>query len=181
MNTHFDWTYLFTAIGGIITAYLGKGAVRYGMNQMKARIGSSVTRSNAHDTNAATAESLILAAAQLHQSELQEARKKIDEINEKRVKEAEERGEMKGKVAILEKQQFSSDPLSLPLDAFESAEPIQDEVLPEKPLAEAANTDLEVLPKSQRKKHLLTENRDELENDNWTIQPLGEPRKPRRS
>jgi hypothetical protein len=178
---HFDLTHIFTALGGIIAAWLGKGAVRYGMGQMRSRIGSSVGRANAHDANATNAESMILIAAQMSSQEVQELRKKIDDINERRVKEAEERGEMKGKVAILEKQQFPNDALAAPFDAFsDGAKTVQDDVLPEKPL-ESGDSGLEILPKSQRKKHLLTENRDEMENDNWTIPPIGEPRKPRQS
>jgi hypothetical protein len=172
MNPHFDWTHIFTAVGGIIAAYLGKGAVRYGMGQMRSRISSSVGRSNMHDANAMSAESLVLQSAQMHIEETKEVRKQLDTVNEQRIKEALERGRMIGKVEILEKQQFPSDPLSSAFDGLGDIIPIADEVLPEKPL-ESGENGIEILPKSQRKKHILTENSDEFANTDWTIQPLG--------
>jgi hypothetical protein len=168
MNPHFDWTYILTALLGIAVPLLGKGAIRYGSSQLKSRISSSVGRNNLHDANATSAESLVLESAKMHMEETKEVRKQLDTVNEQRIKEAEERGRMKGKVEILEKQQFPN----APLDAINDFMPIYDDVLPATPL-EGGENGMEILPKSQRKKHLLTENSDELANTDWTIQPLG--------
>ena len=130
---HFDFTYILSALVGMAATFLGRGAIRYGMGQVKSRIPSSVGRSNFHDASAMGAESLVLQSAQMHMEETKEVRKQLDTVNEQRIKEALERGRMIGKVEILEKQQFPTDPIDSAVDVFNDFMPVHDDVLPSTP------------------------------------------------
>jgi hypothetical protein len=148
----FDIFQIIVSILGIGVAWLVKGGVQYGFNRVvKPRISSSMSRANAADMNAVTSESLVLQAAQMQQSENAELRKEQKELYTHLVKVATELGRAQGKLEIIQPPPTPADPFA---DAF-MVEPKQLDALEEKP--ERVENGLEIMPKSQRKSHILKE------------------------
>lgn len=144
MPIKFDIATMLLSLLGMGAAWLVKGGVQYGINRIaKPRISSSVSRANMQDTNAIASESLVLQAAQMHQQENADLRKEQKEMYASMLKMATEFGKAQGKLEVLQPPQA---------DIFADAVMVEPDTDTLK-----SSTELEFLPKSQRKPHLLTQ------------------------
>ncbi len=144
MPVKFDIAGIIIGIVGALVALLGGSGVRYVMNNAKSRISSSVNRRNLQDANAMTSESLVLQAAQMQQQENADLRKEQKEMYAGMLKMATEFGKAQGKLEALQPPQNH--------DVFADAVMVEPEQETSK-----GSTELEFLPKSQRKPHILAQ------------------------
>lgn len=199
---HNIWVQVISLVGSLLlgvgatAAYGRRGSAGGGflVNQGKSRITSAVGRSNNRDANASEAEGILLETAKMSIDDRQKAHEQARDALKVLADMNYRLGKAEAKAELLEKQVsstessdkiFNDDDMTSnstfpeAAEAFAEGASQQDSVLPPAPESEAATTTLDVLPKSQRKRHIFTSNRDELENNAWDIPKIGEPRKPR--
>lgn len=162
-------------VGGAATAAYGKRASGGGgflMNQGKSRISNAIGRTNTHNNNNSEAESILIETAKMSVQDRDNAHKQASEYVKMLLDANYRLGKAEAKAEILEKEKFPQtdspandmflhNPLSEAADALETPNATTTSDFQEKPLEEAGNAKLEILPKSERRKHILLEHGNE--------------------